>query len=263
MNIEAIHGKKPMEDILKEYREKNPTVTEVTFKMDKIDFPTLQKFVHSLNPSNFDFATVKKLSELRMVLTDFYDKFAVLGGMTKVQENIREREKHYIGEFRKKEFEEEEQVLREQITINKELFKKKLIMKKATSRELYPEDEIVESLKAVEKRIDEPTTSEKERDKLQIERDDVIHDSLYCFCQEDLDSEEKKNNIREKEETNIKQIAEVIKIFTDKRAEVKFDNGRIIKVKIKKRVKKLIIGDYVMVEIPLRDLGNGKIISIL
>jgi hypothetical protein len=108
MNQDAIFGKKPMEEILEEYRKKHPVATEVIFNMNKIDFDTLEKFTYSLNPSNFDFSTVKDLNHMRLVLTDFYDKFAVLGGLTKVNENIREREKIYVKEFRRKEFEEEE-----------------------------------------------------------------------------------------------------------------------------------------------------------
>lgn len=67
-----------------------------------------------------------------------------------------------------------------------------------------------------------------------------------------------KNN-----EDFLQEFAEVIKKLPNSRFQVKFDNGRIAEVKTVKRLKKLVIGDRVIVEIPLRDLDNGQIVSLV
>ena len=60
----------------------------------------------------------------------------------------------------------------------------------------------------------------------------------------------------------LEEVAEVIKKLPNSRFKVKFDNGRVIEVKTVKRLRKVIVGDRVIVRIPLRDLNNGQIISL-
>ena len=61
----------------------------------------------------------------------------------------------------------------------------------------------------------------------------------------------------------LQEPAEVIKKLPDNHFQVRFDNGRIIKVKTAKRLRKILVGDRVMVKIPLRDLNNGQIVSLI
>lgn len=59
------------------------------------------------------------------------------------------------------------------------------------------------------------------------------------------------------------ETAEVIKKLPDNCFQVKFRNGQIIKVKTIKRLKRIVVGDQVIVKLPLRDLSNGQIISLV
>jgi translation initiation factor IF-1 len=61
----------------------------------------------------------------------------------------------------------------------------------------------------------------------------------------------------------LQETAEVIKKLPDNCFQVKFSNGRIIKVKTIKRLKKIVVGDRVIVKLPLRDLANGQIINLI
>ena len=61
----------------------------------------------------------------------------------------------------------------------------------------------------------------------------------------------------------LQEIAEVIKKLPDNCFQVKFKNGQVIKVKTVKRLKKIAVGDRVIVKIPLRDLNSGQIISLV
>jgi len=67
-----------------------------------------------------------------------------------------------------------------------------------------------------------------------------------------------KNN-----EDFLQEPAEVIKKLPNNHFQVKFDNGRIIKVKTAKRLKKIVVGDRVIVKLPLRDLTNGQIVGLI
>ncbi|MCE8158900.1 MAG: translation initiation factor IF-1 [Candidatus Moeniiplasma glomeromycotorum] len=67
-----------------------------------------------------------------------------------------------------------------------------------------------------------------------------------------------KNN-----EDFLQEPAEIIKKLPNNQYQVKFDNGRIIKVKTAKRLKKIVVGDRVMVKLPLRDLTNGQIVGLI
>ena len=61
----------------------------------------------------------------------------------------------------------------------------------------------------------------------------------------------------------LQETAEIIKKLPNNCFQVKFANGQIIKVKTVKRLKKILVGDRVIVKIPLRDLNNGQIISLV
>lgn len=61
----------------------------------------------------------------------------------------------------------------------------------------------------------------------------------------------------------LQEPAEVIKKLPNNHFQVKFDNGRIINVKTAKRLKRIVVGDRVIVRLPLRDLTNGQIISLI
>ena len=67
-----------------------------------------------------------------------------------------------------------------------------------------------------------------------------------------------KNN-----EDFLQEPAEVIKKLPNNHYQVKFDNGRIIKVKTAKRLKRIVVGDRVIVKLPLRDLTNGQIVGLI
>ncbi|KLL01670.1 MAG: translation initiation factor IF-1 [Mycoplasmataceae bacterium RC_NB112A] len=68
--------------------------------------------------------------------------------------------------------------------------------------------------------------------------------------------------MKKNKEEFLHEPAEVIKKLPNSRFKVKFNNGKIIEAKIAKRLRRIVVGDWVIVKIPLRDLTNGQIIGL-